>query len=43
MGPEIVAPGADAMGLVHRQGHQPPRGVDLFEETAGGFHLEPFR
>ena len=43
VGPEIVAPGADAVGLVHRQCHQLTRFDHILEQLAGGLRLQPLR
>ena len=40
---EVMAPGADAMGLVDGQPDQLPLLVDLFEQAPGGLHLEALR
>ena len=43
IGPEIVAPGADAMGLIHGQGHETPlRGV-CFQHALGRLSLQALR
>lgn len=43
VGAEIMAPGTDAVGLIHRQCHQLPRRDALLEQLADGLRLEPFR
>ena len=41
VGAEIVAPGADAVGFIHRQGHQLTALEHVVEQLAGGLRLEP--
>ena len=38
-----MAPGADAVGLVHRQRHQLAALQHVVEQLAGGFPLQPLR
>ena len=40
VGPEIVAPGADAVGLIHGQPHQVALVLDVLQQAAGGFPLQ---
>ena len=36
-----MAPGADAVGLIHRQGHQPAGRKDVIEPLPGALQLQP--
>ena len=40
MGPEIVAPGADAMGLIHGQPHQVALVLDFLQQAARRLSLQ---
>jgi hypothetical protein len=43
VGPEVVAPGADAVGLVDGKGHQGTGFDAILQQLAGTLHLKPFR
>ena len=43
VGSEVVAPGTDAVGLIHGDGHHAPGIEQIIEQLAGGLALQPFR
>ena len=43
VGPEVVPPGTDAVGLIDGHPHQLPLILDLLQQLAGGLHLQALR